>query len=86
MKNIVHPAGPPGNFQYILKKVDVPILPPDVCEQRLRQTRLGPFFELSRTSFICAGAELGKDACTVKRNLFSRLNFIEETYLRATFY
>ncbi len=57
--------GPPGNFQYILKKVDVPVLESNDCEQRLRQTRLGPFFQLSRSSFICAGGELGKDACTV---------------------
>lgn len=56
--------GPPGNFQYILKKVDVPVLSPEDCEQRLRRTRLGPFFQLSRSSFICAGGELGKDACT----------------------
>lgn len=54
-----------GNFQYILKKVDVPVLESNDCEQRLRRTRLGPFFQLSRSSFICAGGELGKDACTV---------------------
>ncbi|KAI9557101.1 hypothetical protein GHT06_016899 [Daphnia sinensis] len=56
--------GPPGNFQYILKKVDVPVLDSNDCEQRLRRTRLGPFFQLSRSSFVCAGGEAGKDACT----------------------
>jgi len=56
--------GPPGNFQYILKKVDVPVLDFNDCEQRLRSTRLGPFFQLSRSSFICAGGEQGKDACS----------------------
>jgi len=56
--------GPPGNFQYILKKVDVPVLDSNDCEQRLRRTRLGQFFQLSRSSFVCAGGELGKDACT----------------------
>lgn len=56
--------GPPGNFQYILKKVDVPVLDSNFCEDRLRTTRLGPFFQLSRSSFVCAGGVPGKDACT----------------------
>ena len=34
------------------------------CEKRLRTTRLGQFFQLSRSSFVCAGGELGKDACS----------------------
>lgn len=60
-----------GNFQYILKKVDVPVLDSNDCEQRLRRTRLGPFFQLSRSSFVCAGGESGKDACTVRMNSLS---------------
>lgn len=57
--------GKEGNFQYILKKVDVPVLDSNECEARLRQTRLTQNFQLSRSSFICAGGEEGKDACTV---------------------
>lgn len=48
-----------------MKKVDVPVLDANDCEQRLRRTRLGPHFQLSRSSFVCAGGEQGKDACTV---------------------
>ena len=56
--------GPPGNFQYILKKVDVPVLDSNDCESRLRTTRLGSAFQLSRSSFVCAGGEPGKDSCS----------------------
>ncbi|XP_055642041.1 phenoloxidase-activating factor 2-like isoform X2 [Toxorhynchites rutilus septentrionalis] len=34
------------------------------CETVLRNTRLGASFQLDSTSFVCAGGELGKDACT----------------------
>ena len=68
--------GPPGNFQYILKKVDVPVLDFNDCEQRLRSTRLGPFFQLSRSSFICAGGEQGKDACSVISLILGELKSI----------
>lgn len=54
-----------GQFQAIMREVDVPIVDSNVCESRFRQTRLGANFVLSRTSFICAGGEAGKDACTV---------------------
>lgn len=54
-----------GNYQAILKEVDVPIVDQASCEARLRSTRLGQFFNLDRSSFICAGGEFGKDACTV---------------------
>ncbi|CAL4094216.1 unnamed protein product [Meganyctiphanes norvegica] len=49
----------------VLKKVDVPIWDPFVCESVLReQPRLGERFNLDKTSFLCAGGEQGKDACT----------------------
>lgn len=53
-----------GSYQPILKEVDVPIVDQASCETRLRSTRLGQFFNLDRNSFICAGGETGKDACT----------------------
>ncbi|XP_050420347.1 phenoloxidase-activating factor 2-like [Adelges cooleyi] len=46
----------------ILKKVELPIVPRDICENTLRGTRLGPRFRLHE-SFICAGGEEGKDTC-----------------------
>lgn len=56
--------GTQGAYQHVLRKVDVPLLDPLDCQDRLRRTRLGPQFKL-HTSFVCAGGEPGKDACTV---------------------
>ncbi|XP_069952106.1 phenoloxidase-activating factor 2 isoform X1 [Cherax quadricarinatus] len=53
-----------GQFQRILKEVDVPMVDPIVCQHRLRNTRLGQDFLLDRRSFVCAGGIAGKDACT----------------------
>uniref|UniRef100_A0A182QE06 Peptidase S1 domain-containing protein n=1 Tax=Anopheles farauti TaxID=69004 RepID=A0A182QE06_9DIPT len=53
-----------GAFQSIPKEVDVPIVASSNCQTALRTTRLGGNFVLDTTSFICAGGELGKDACT----------------------
>ncbi|XP_014216409.1 trypsin-like [Copidosoma floridanum] len=53
-----------GSYQSIMREVDVPILDIYDCENRLRQTRLGPTFTLNKMSFLCAGGEVGKDACT----------------------
>lgn len=54
--------GKEGQYQVILKKVELPVVPRDVCEKALRKTRLGPHFKLNR-SFMCAGGEPGKDTC-----------------------
>lgn len=51
--------------QNILRDVDVPIVDQTTCETRLRATRLGKHFILDKDSFMCAGGESGKDACTV---------------------
>jgi hypothetical protein len=45
-----------------LKKVDVPIVDFQQCQDLLRKTRLGTSFNL-HSSFICAGGEEGKDTC-----------------------
>lgn len=57
--------GTNGKYQSITKEVDVPIVDQSTCENALRQTRLGRSFMLNKNSFICAGGEQGKDACTV---------------------
>ena len=51
-------------FRYsnILKKVEVPLLKNPECQELLRDTRLGPFFELD-SSFLCAGGEKNIDTC-----------------------
>lgn len=53
---------PNGEYQNLLKEVEVPIVANDACQNMLRNTRLGKFFQLHE-SFICAGGEPGKDAC-----------------------
>ncbi|XP_023228456.1 uncharacterized protein LOC111628841 [Centruroides sculpturatus] len=55
--------GHKGEYQSVLKEVDVPILSHKDCQHRLHQTRLGPYYRL-HPSFVCAGGEPGKDACT----------------------
>lgn len=54
-----------GQYQQILKEVDVPIVAPAVCQTQMRTARLGASFLLDTTSFLCAGGEANKDACTV---------------------
>lgn len=54
-----------GIYQTIQKEVDIPILPTATCQTSLAATRLGASFLFDTTSFICAGGEAGKDACTV---------------------
>ena len=54
--------GKEGHYQVILKKIDLPMVPRDTCQDSLRKTRLGKYFHLDE-SFICAGGEMGKDTC-----------------------
>nr|AZP56664.1 serine proteinase stubble-1 [Locusta migratoria migratoria] len=48
--------------QTTMKKVELPIVVRDRCENELRKTRLGRYFELHE-SFICAGGESNVDTC-----------------------
>nr|XP_031848006.1 uncharacterized protein LOC116433727 [Nomia melanderi] len=54
--------GKEGHYQVILKKVGLPVVPRDTCQESLRKTRLGKYFNLHET-FICAGGVAGQDAC-----------------------
>ncbi|XP_037793604.1 phenoloxidase-activating factor 2-like [Penaeus monodon] len=55
----------PGNaFQNLLRVVEVPMVDPFACQQRLGTARLGANFTLDQTSFVCAGGVEGNDACT----------------------
>ncbi|XP_018573793.1 trypsin 3A1 [Anoplophora glabripennis] len=47
----------------ILKKATVPFVNHDQCQTLLRKTRLGLYFNLDQ-SFMCAGGEEGRGACT----------------------
>ncbi|KAL7648189.1 UNVERIFIED_CONTAM: hypothetical protein RMT77_000092 [Armadillidium vulgare] len=51
-----------GSFQSTLKKIDLPFIEHEKCQNLLRRTRLGKYFRLDR-SFNCAGGEENKDAC-----------------------
>lgn len=51
-----------GSYSNILKVVDVPVVEHSTCQNILRTTRLGAFFQLHH-SFLCAGGEKGKDSC-----------------------
>ncbi|KAJ8961859.1 hypothetical protein NQ318_021476 [Aromia moschata] len=51
-----------GAYQAILKKIDLPLVPRNECQDRLRRTYLGKKFKLHE-SFVCAGGRPGKDTC-----------------------
>jgi len=54
--------GTAGNYQVVLKEIDLSVVSHDQCEDSLRKTRLGRRYRL-HDSFICAGGESGKDTC-----------------------
>ncbi|XP_068200538.1 uncharacterized protein [Palaemon carinicauda] len=54
--------GDQGQFQTILKEVELPVVEHRQCEAALRQTRLGYQFSLHQ-GMLCAGGEQGKDTC-----------------------
>ncbi|XP_018319978.1 phenoloxidase-activating factor 2-like [Agrilus planipennis] len=51
-----------GSYQSTLKKVQLPIVNSIECTEKLRNARLGPYFNLHK-SFICAGGYANKDTC-----------------------
>lgn len=46
--------GKDGVYQRILKRIELSIVPRELCIQQLRETKVGPDFQLHE-SFICAG-------------------------------
>ncbi|XP_037948478.1 phenoloxidase-activating factor 2 [Teleopsis dalmanni] len=54
--------GAAGRYSVIMKRVLLPIVEFNDCQNKLRGTRLGPKFALSPT-FICAGGVVGIDTC-----------------------
>nr|XP_027216366.1 phenoloxidase-activating factor 2-like [Penaeus vannamei] len=53
-----------GQYQQILKSIDLPMVRHDQCERALKTSpRLSPNFFL-HPSFVCAGGEPNKDVCT----------------------
>lgn len=54
--------GKEGEYQAILKKIELPIIEHKKCLNLLRKTRLGRYFQLHK-SFLCAGGIKGVDTC-----------------------
>merc|ERR1711915_249808 len=54
--------GAEGEYQVVLKEIDLPVVDNYQCQERLRQTRLGSKYKL-HDSFLCAGGVNGKDTC-----------------------
>jgi len=54
--------GSAGEYQVVLKEIDLPVVNNDICQNSLRTTRLGKRFRL-HPSFMCAGGIPGKDTC-----------------------
>lgn len=50
-------------YQAILKRIKVPLVSHDLCESIYQTIRKQPSYKLDET-FICAGGENDKDACT----------------------
>jgi len=53
--------GSAGEYQVVLKEIDLPVVDSTTCEQNLKNSRLGQKFKLDE-SFLCAG-KTGKDTC-----------------------
>merc|ERR1712029_1092764 len=54
--------GAAGQYQVVLKEIDLPVVSHGECQDKLRSTRLGQKFKL-HDSFLCAGGIPGKDTC-----------------------
>merc|ERR1712079_392222 len=54
--------GAAGQYQVVLKEIDLPVVNQGVCQDKLRSTRLGQKYKL-HDSFLCAGCIAGKDTC-----------------------
>jgi len=54
--------GSQGEYQVVLKEIDLPVVNNYECQERFKQSRLGNKFKL-HDSFICAGGEQDKDTC-----------------------
>merc|ERR1712029_316512 len=54
--------GSAGNYQVVLKEIDLTVVKQEEFQDSLRQTRLGKRYRL-HDSFLCAGGEEGKDTC-----------------------
>ena len=59
-----------GNYSTVLRKAYLNLVPQDQCQFLIRKRITDPTYVLDK-SFICAGGELGKDACTGDAGMLS---------------
>jgi len=55
--------GQQGEYSFIQKEVDLPVVSHYDCQNSLQRSRLGSNFQLNSRAFICAGGVQGNDAC-----------------------
>ncbi|XP_037087301.1 protein masquerade-like [Pollicipes pollicipes] len=53
----------PTSYSWLLREAPVAVVPPRSCQQHLRSTHLGPFFQLAARGVLCATGRAGSDAC-----------------------
>lgn len=71
--------GHTGDYQQILKEVDVPVIDRHTCQYALQEARLGRDYHLPE-GFICAGGEKGKDSCKVCKNFYFLRNHLGSVF------
>ena len=54
--------GAAGEFQVVLKELEIPVVERGLCQEKFRSSRLGSRFRLD-PSFMCAGGQPGQDTC-----------------------
>merc|ERR1719373_1184033 len=54
--------GAEGQYQVVLKELEIPTVRNDVCQEKFQDSRLGKRFRLD-PSFMCAGGQAGQDTC-----------------------
>jgi secreted trypsin-like serine protease len=77
--------GRDGNYQVILKEIDLNVTDNEYCQNQLRKTRLGKRFRL-HPSFLCAGGgDSGKDTCKGDGGspLVCPSKYVPNTYIQA---
>ncbi|CAG0902167.1 unnamed protein product, partial [Darwinula stevensoni] len=60
-----------GQYQQVLKKVELPVVEQSLCEEKLRKAKGCSSFLLHPNS-LCAGGELGQGVCKVRSRVWGR--------------
>lgn len=66
---------PSGQYQAVMKQVDLPLVDYNTCLKQLRTTRLGNNFLLDPNSFTCAGGETAKGSLIIRSSTVHDVDF-----------